>query len=156
MLPMKFSLEYGFFVVMGGIATEDVAKLWDDENQRWSLVPAAVRQFARDGSFFEISSAMISDKSKANLLGKGLVCIQVIWFFIQWTTRVAAKYPLTLIEIHTVVHVVCALSMYILWWKASLETASKLCIGLSSSERNRKISPSPWSWICPIVWILWP
>ena len=117
----KFSLEYGFFVVMGGIATEDVAKLVDDENRRFALTPRAVLCFARNGRFFDISPAIISDKSKANLLGKGLVCIQVIWFFIQWVTRVAAQYPLALVEIHTVVHVVCALSMYILWWKASFE-----------------------------------
>ena len=138
----EFSLEYGFFVVMGGIATNDVAKLVDDENQRFSLTPSAVLHFAREGLFFETPPEIISDKSKANLLGKGLVCIQVIWFFIQWVTRVAAQYPLALVEIHTVVHVVCALSMYILWWKVSLEISSKLCISLPCRERNRKISPS--------------
>ena len=127
---------------MGGIGTEDVAKLLDDEDRRFVLNPFALLDLARNGRFFDISPAIISDKSKANLLGKGLVCIQVIWFFIQWTTRVAAKYPLALIEIHTVVHVVCALSMYILWWKVSLKITSKLCISLSSRERNRKISPS--------------
>ena len=140
--PKKFPLEYGFLVVMGGIATEDVAKLVDYEDRRFTLDPHAILNLAREGHFFEISPAMISDKSKANLLGKGLVCVQVIWFFIQWVTRVAAQYPLALVEIHTVVHVVCALSMYILWWKVSLEISSKLCISLSSRERNRKISPS--------------
>ena len=127
---------------MGGIATKDVAELVDDEDRRFSLTPSAVLQFAREGLFFETPPEIISDKSKANLLGKGLVCIQVIWFFIQWVTRVAAQYPLALVEIHTVVHVVCALSMYILWWKVSLEMSSKLCISLSCRERNRKISPS--------------
>ena len=124
MLPNKFSLEYGFLVVMGGITTGDGAKLEDhkdDENHRFTLTPRAILVFAREGLFFEIDRAVISDKSKANLLGKGLVCIQVIWFFIQWVTRVAAKYPLALLEIHTVVHVVCALSMYALWWKVSLQ-----------------------------------
>ena len=106
---------------MGGITTEDVAKLVDNKNRRFTLTPKAVLYFARDGRFFDISPTIISDKSKANLLGKGLVCIQVIWFFIQCVTRVEAHYPLALVEIHTVVHVVCALSMYILWWKASLE-----------------------------------
>ena len=106
---------------MGGIATEDVVKLVDDEDRRFALNSSAILQLASEGRFLDISPAIISDKSKANLLGKGLVCMQVIWFFIQWTTRVAAEYPLALIEIHTVVHVVCALSMYILWWKASLE-----------------------------------
>ena len=105
---------------MGGIATEDVAKI-ANYDERAALTPSAVLHFAREGRFFDISPAIISDKSKANLLGKGLVCIQVIWFFIQWVTRVAAQYPLALVEIHTVVHVVCALFMYILWWKASFE-----------------------------------
>ena len=106
---------------MGGITTEDVAKLVDNGNRRFALTPRTVLYFAREGRFFDMTPAIISDKSKANLLGKGLVCVQVIWFFIQWVTRVAAQYPLALIEIHAVVHVVCALSMYILWWKASLE-----------------------------------
>ena len=117
----KFPLEYGFFVVMGGIATEDVAKI-SNYDERAALTSRAVLHFAREGRFFDIAPAMIADKSKANLLGKGLVCIQVIWFFIQWVTRVAAQYPLALVEVHTVVHVVCALSMYILWWKASFQT----------------------------------
>lgn len=118
---MKFSLDYGFFVVMGGIATDDMAKLMDDETRRFRLTSGAIRRFARDGVFFNISPATISDKSKANLLGKCLVCMQVVWFVIQCVARAAAKYPLVLIEIHTILHVVCALSMYILWWKVSLD-----------------------------------
>lgn len=119
--PKRFSLEYGFFVVMGGIVTDDVGRLEDNENRRFSLTARAIRLFARDGVFFNISLATISDKSKANLLGKCLVCVQVVWFVIQCVARAAAKYPLALIEIHTIVHVVCALSMYVLWWKVSLE-----------------------------------
>lgn len=65
-------------------------------------------------------------------LGKCLVCMQVVWFVIQCVARAAAKYPLILVEIHTIVHVVCALSMYILWWKVSLiYSGKKLCLGLS-------------------------
>ena len=120
MLP-RFSLEYGFFVVMGGIATNDVAKLMDNEDRRFTLNSSAIHRCALDGTFLEITPAIISDKSKANLLGKCLVCTQVVWFVIQCVARAAAKYPLTLIEIHTMVHVVCALSMYILWWKVSLD-----------------------------------
>ena len=102
---------------MGGVAV-DVAKFMNEEMEL-RLVPEAVLFLAREGSFVEISSGMISDKSKASLLGKALVCIQVLWFSIQCVARRAARYPLVLLEIHTMVHVLCALLMYIWWWKAS-------------------------------------
>lgn len=105
---------------MGGIATADVAKIRDDVNEPFILTPDAILQFAREGVFFDISPETISDRSKANLLGKGLVCMQVIWFLIQCVARAAARYPLVLIEVHTMVHVVCALMMYALWWEVSL------------------------------------
>lgn len=113
----KFSLEYGFFVVMGGIVTHDVAKISDSVNGPVVLSPDAIIQFARRGIFSDIPGETISDKSKANLLGKGLVCIQVMWFLIQCIARAAAGYPLALLEVHTMVHVVCALLMYALWWE---------------------------------------
>ena len=105
---------------MGGITTSDVAKIRDDVNDLIVLTPDAILQFAREGVFFDISPETISDRSKANLLGKGLVCMQVIWFLIQCVARAAARYPLVLIEVHTMVHVVCALMMYALWWEVSL------------------------------------
>ena len=106
---------------MGGIATFDVTKIRDDVNGPMVLTPDAILQFARVGVFFDVSHETISDRSKANLLGKGLVCMQVIWFLIQCVARAAARYPLVLIEVHTMVHVVCALLMYVLWWEVSLE-----------------------------------
>lgn len=113
----RFSLKYGFFVVMGGIATQDVAKISNDVKGSIVLTPDAVIHFARRGVFFDISPEAISDKSKANLLGKGLVCMQVIWFVIQCIARRAAGYPLALLEVPTMVHVLCALSMYAFWWE---------------------------------------
>lgn len=67
------------------------------------------------------------DKSKANVLGKVLICVQIIWFAIQVITRLVAGYPLTLIELHTVVHVLCALMMYILWWEVRFANSSESC-----------------------------
>ena len=115
---------------MGGIVTHDVAKISDDIDEPVVLTPDAVIQFARRGVFLDISRGMISDKSKANLLGKGLVCIQVVWFLIQCIARAAAGYPLALLEVHTMVHVVCALSMYALWWEVSLEILEEFCVSL--------------------------
>ena len=104
---------------MGGIITHDIVELTDIPDPPRTLTPDAVLFFARRGVFFDVSSKEIMDKSKANVLGKGLICVQVTWFAIQVITRLVAGYPLTLIELHTVVHVVCALAMYILWWEVS-------------------------------------
>ena len=106
---------------MGGIATYDVAKISDKMNGPIVLTPDGVIEFARGGVFFEISREVISNKSKANLLGKGLVCMQVIWFVIQCIARAVAGYPLALLEVHAMVHVGCALLMYALWWEVSHE-----------------------------------
>ena len=75
------------------------------------------------------------------MLAKGLVCFQVTWMVVQvqhnvpftWQTlegfnqlyqqaiaRKASGYPLALLELHTLVHVLCALIMYSLWIKVDL------------------------------------
>ena len=107
---------------MGGIITRDITELTDTPKPPETLTPDAVLFLARYGVFFDISSEEIMDKSKANVLGKILICIQVIWFAIQVIARLVAGYPLALIEVHTVVHVLCALVMYILWWEVSLQS----------------------------------
>lgn len=109
---------------MGGITTRNVTELTDTSNPPQTLTPDAVIFFARYGVFFDISSEEIMDKSKANVVGKILICVQVIWFAIQVIARLTAGYPLALIEVHTVVHVLCALVMYILWWEVSF---AKFC-----------------------------
>ena len=65
--------------------------------------------------FDELSRESISAKSKADLLAKGLAVCQVSWLMVQSIARHIAKLPLTLLEIHTVVHIFIALSMYCAW-----------------------------------------
>ena len=101
---------------MGGVATRDIAKLNDICNQL-TITPAGVVLLAQNGIHIDISPETISDKSKANLIGKALVCLQAIWFVLQCIARHLAGYPLTLLEVHTSVHAICAVIMYIIWWK---------------------------------------
>ena len=81
------------------------------------LTYSAVAELARRGHFIDdVSSNAIKDKSKANLLAKGLVVCQVSWLVVQSIARYRSGLPLSLLEIHTLIHVFCALWMYILWW----------------------------------------
>lgn len=110
-----FDLRYGFYVTMGGLAV-DVHKI-HNKLSCVTLTPSGVIALAERDQFFDISPKTVSDKSKANIFTKALICMQVLWMVIQCISRKAFGYPLTLLEIHTMVHVVCALTLYILWWK---------------------------------------
>ena len=116
--PEPVDLQYGFYVTMGGFvyALDDLATL----KSRMTLTPLGVVALARQGFFLDINYPSIEGKSKANILTKSLICIQVSWMVIQCIARAAAGYPLTLLEVHTMVHVVCAICMYALWWNVGV------------------------------------
>jgi hypothetical protein len=113
-----FDLKYGFFVVMGGFEVS-VSEIYDD-TEKMSLRPNGVIQLAKLGYTLNVSEASIDDKGKANLVQKSLVMLQVTWMATQCITRRAYGFPLTLLEIHTMVHVVCALVMYFFWFYVSV------------------------------------
>jgi hypothetical protein len=73
----------------------------------------------KDYYFPTVTRDTIEDRSKADFIQKGLVIVQVGWMVIQCTARRAYGLPLTLLEVHTMVHVVCALIMYLFWIKVS-------------------------------------
>ena len=100
--------------MMGGFVV-DTSSIHDTFLQV-TLTPLGVELLAREGLFLEMSNDQIADRSKANILAKSLVCIQITWMLIQCAARKSAGYPLTPLEIHTMVHVVCALCIYGLWW----------------------------------------
>lgn len=66
-----------------------------------------------------VSADTIRDKSKADAVQKSLVLLQVSWMAVSCTARLVYNLPITLLEIHTMVHVVCAFAMYGLWFKVN-------------------------------------
>ncbi|KAF8534975.1 hypothetical protein BDD12DRAFT_718295, partial [Trichophaea hybrida] len=127
-----FPLKYGFYVGMGGFAI-DTTKL-DPGIQQFTLHPrpilptelgekraavtaSGVLHLARKGHFLLIKPETISDKSKADTLAKFLAIFQVSWLVVETCARKANGVPITLLEIHTLVHVFCALVMYGFWLK---------------------------------------
>jgi hypothetical protein len=95
---------------MGGF----VADVEDIHNvaKRATITPEGVLFLARRGKFCRVNRSHVQDKGKADMLAKGLVCIQVLWVAGQAVERKIAAYPIALLEIHTLVHVVCARVMY--------------------------------------------
>jgi len=106
----SFSLIYGFYVVMGSL-TVDVSDI-RDSFPRLTLTLAGALYLARQGLFKMVSHREIWDKSKADILEKGLVVLQVTWMILQCISIKVAGYPLSALELRTLVHACCALIMY--------------------------------------------
>ena len=110
----SFDLKWGFFAVMGGF---EMAVPGEPQGLQ-PLSPKGVRKLAAiDIKPFAIPTSRIEDRSKADTLQKGLVLLQVGWMALQCITRKVYGLPITLLELHTMVHVVCAIIMYAFWFK---------------------------------------
>lgn len=120
-LSTPWSVAHGFYGTMGGFAfdlddADDRYKRSFGCNKRLTLTAEGVALLAQCGHIPDISLDDIKDKNKADGLAKLLVCIQAGWMMIQVISRTATGLPTSLLEVHTVAHVVCALIMYALWW----------------------------------------
>lgn len=107
---------------MGGFVIEPEDYREDDEPQflpeavRLTLTPRGIRLLAECDLLPEISAEEILDKSKIDVLGKCLAILQGCWLVVQVITRLIYGLPVTLLEVNTLGHVLCALVVYILWW----------------------------------------
>ncbi|KAH6687885.1 hypothetical protein F5X68DRAFT_239360 [Plectosphaerella plurivora] len=133
--PDPFSITYGFYVFMGGL-TVDVSDMHNDF-KTLTLSPFYVLKMARklsDWKPFVVSDTTIQDKSKADTLAKLLVVLQVSWLFLQCVTRAGQGRPLTTLEVHTLVHAVCAMLMYGLWFNKPLDIRDATVVAVNRPE----------------------
>ena len=108
---------------MGGL-TVDVSDM-HNVIKTVTLSPHGVLNMARlspsGWKRFDVSDITIQDKSKADTLAKVLVVLQVSWLFLQCVARASRSMPLTILEVHTLVHAVCAMLMYAFWFEKPLD-----------------------------------
>ena len=104
---------------MGGFVL-DISRI-HDLYRDMTITHHGVLRLAQNGLYLPVSDESISDKSKADLLAKGLVFCQVAFLAVQCIARKVQGLPVTLLEIHTVVHVCCAIAMYSIWMQKPLD-----------------------------------
>ncbi|PON30792.1 hypothetical protein TGAM01_v200212 [Trichoderma gamsii] len=144
----KFTLSYAFFVVMGGVHIErsriarflsrqgidkgftldgtagdvrDELLFSEDSRATLPLKPQGVLDLCRFGCWVYVSKSKIDARSKANQIQKALVLLQVSWMVLQCIARRAYGLPLALLEVHIMVHVVCAVLLYLFWFEKPLD-----------------------------------
>ena len=94
------------------------------EFTRVALPPSEVRRVLLDEQAITIplvSHKAIQDKSKADSLLKAIVCLQAMWFCLQFIIRLAQQLSVSLLELNTFAHAICALLIYAFWWHKPLD-----------------------------------
>ncbi|KAF3931392.1 hypothetical protein ABW19_dt0200926 [Dactylella cylindrospora] len=109
-----------FFATMGGLAIQTKGTTFEGA-PRITLSAEGVRLLSFLGMLPRTDDREIRDKSKGDWLAKGLVCIQAFYIIVQTISRLAAHMPISLLEVNTIGHVICALTLYLLWWNKPLE-----------------------------------
>ena len=149
------TLIHGFYIVMGGYAF-DVSKdtkprIWPRKVNRLTPSPVAVLGclISQDKDLREVlpflTEEEIWDKSKANGLAKTIVCVQAAWFCTQCIARLGQGLPISLLELNTFAHAICALLVYVLWWNKPLDVHEPTVIDVSHSDVARYICALAWS-----------
>lgn len=142
-LPRKhhWTVTHSFFVLSGGFAFDTTGlpedqKFLPGSRNRVTLNQQAVLLVARHFPSLVpgISEAAIADKSKANALAKAIVCLQATWFVIQCLVRLTQDVPISLLELNTFAHALCALIIYGLWWRKPLDIEEPILIDDESAH----------------------
>lgn len=112
------------YAAMGGLA----ANIPGVDGQV-TVTPEGIRLLSFLGRLPQIDEAHIEDKSKADWMAKGIICIQAGWMVAQVIGRAIKHLPISLLEINTCGHVACALVIYILWWNKPLDVQVPTMLG---------------------------
>ncbi|KAJ7366343.1 hypothetical protein DFH08DRAFT_1071871 [Mycena albidolilacea] len=116
------SITHGFFFAMGGfVSASGRHPIVTEEQLR--LRPeylAAIRSIKLED---------IEDKSKGDLLSKGVVLLQGLWFTAQCLTRLLQHLPLTELEVETLAFQFVNLAIWFLWLHKPLDVQQPIILG---------------------------
>jgi hypothetical protein len=139
----KWTLMHGFFAVMGGITIstrDEYQKIFVDGR---TVTPRGVIALAEMDLLPNIDIHDISAKSKSDQIAKTIVVLQASWMLVQTIARAASGLPITLLELNTFAHVLCAVFMYAIWWHKPQNVAEPLNIYLEQSDAAAIAIASP-------------
>lgn len=85
--------------------------------------------------FPEISREDISDKSKGDILSKGIALIQIGWFLLQLVARSHENLAITELELTTAALAALNFAMYICWWDKPQDVRCPVVIRTKETEK---------------------
>jgi hypothetical protein len=73
-----------------------------------NFTAADILELAKVGILLGIGNEEIKDRSEADALVKTFVCAQLAWFLAQCLAKTIKNLPITLLELHVILHTFCA------------------------------------------------
>ncbi|KZP29207.1 hypothetical protein FIBSPDRAFT_679854, partial [Athelia psychrophila] len=134
---LVWTLAHAFLVIMGGY------QFYDKDGPRHALDPKTVIQYVREGKITAPTAAEVADRSKGDMLSKGLAVIQTIWFVTQCIGRLFERLPLTNLEVITLAYTVITVAMYIAWWEKPLNVACVIRVPILSDRTPPDLEQTP-------------
>ena len=115
LLEFGWTQTHSYFAIMGGF----LYKLnRDDPDARAVFAPPyyhPLKTLIRRRKI-TLTEAEIQDRSKCDVISKGLVLLQTSWFVIQIFARINQRLPITELELVTLAYAVLNFAIYFFWW----------------------------------------
>lgn len=96
------------------------------------LTPEGFIEYVKEGRITPASfdKRSMDDKGKANMIAKLFAFLQALWLIVQAFARWGDKrrLPLSLLEVHVIIQVVCTSVIYACWWKKPLDISEPIVI----------------------------
>ncbi|KAF8241367.1 hypothetical protein K440DRAFT_665348 [Wilcoxina mikolae CBS 423.85] len=137
-----WTMEMAFFVAMEGLSYDvsDIAnyEISDiNENERYVYLDTTTFLCMIKHGFLSpdiVSQQDIADKNKSDALGKFLACAQALWMMVNVLARIASRLPITLLELHVILHVVCTIVTYGFFWFKPLSIVHPVVIPIRDDD----------------------
>ncbi|KAF7970713.1 hypothetical protein HWV62_23196 [Athelia sp. TMB] len=116
-LDQAWTVAHAFFIIAGGYHG------CNENGPQYPLDPEDVVSLVRDGKLVPPTTEALSDRSKGDVLSKGIAILQTVWFVVQCIARLAEHLPITNLEVMTLAYTVMTVAMYIAWWDKPLNVS---------------------------------
>ncbi|KAJ7595433.1 hypothetical protein C8J56DRAFT_383337 [Mycena floridula] len=138
------TMAHGFFISMGGfiIADDQGTHFVTPDMFKAPVLSYDYRIRVTAEDVAKISKAEIMDRSKSDVIAKGLAVAQVVWFIGQLVARMAQRLPAAKLEIVTLSFAVLNLVTYIVWWHKPYDVGRSIFISTTASQSRSEISPT--------------
>ncbi len=100
------------------------------------LSPWELEPYLKSGAI-EITEKEIQDKSKGDILSKGLVVVQTGWFILQCVARAVKHLPITELELATLAFAALNFAIYGFWWYKPLNVQCPCFVQKRSIPRSQ-------------------
>ncbi|KAJ7910820.1 hypothetical protein B0H13DRAFT_2485145 [Mycena leptocephala] len=130
-----FSKIHGFFFCMGGFVSSTGYPIVTKEQLADSELGLEFLVGIKN-----VEAKDITDKSKGDVLSKGLAMMQGLWFAAQCLARVHQRLAVTELEVATLAFAVVNVFIWLLWWDKPLDVQRQIVVGPAKPPDVQPIS----------------